>query len=100
MKKYSSAVGEGCSVAREFRKIAFVLQKKLLMEKLLKEKEKVTMRDQDCTKNIMVFRLPEKQEEYVDSKFYLLDKMNEKDQILDCHRVVQTQNKSGAPQDS
>ena len=51
-------------VAQKFRSY----YKKLLMERLLKEKDKVTMRDQDCTKNIMVFRLPEKQEEYVGSK--------------------------------
>ena len=79
---FSSVVGDSCSAALEPRKIASAVRK--------------VAEGDDRTKNIVVFGMPEEQEENVDSKVkLLLGKLNEKPHTSDCRRIGQ--NKPGIP---
>ena len=82
LKLYSSVLRDSCSAALEPRKIATAVRK--------------VAEGEDRSKNVIVFGVPEEQEEDVDSKVkLLLDKLDEKPRVSDCGRIGQA--KSGVP---
>ena len=82
LKSYSSVLRESCSAALEPRKIASAVRK--------------VAEGEDRSKNLVVFGVPEEEEENVDSRVkLLLDKLDEKPRITDCGRIGQS--KPGVP---
>ena len=77
LKSYSSVVQESCTAALAPRKIASVVRK-------VSEQE-------DRSKNVIVFGLPEETEENTHSKVSeMLDKLAEKPKVSDCKRIGQS----------
>ena len=74
LKSYSSVLRESCSAALEPQKIASAVRK--------------VAEGEDRSKNVIVFGLPEEQDESVDTKVsLLLEKLEEKPQTADCCRI-------------
>ena len=77
LKSYSSVLRESCSAALEPRKIVSAVRK-------VAERE-------DRSKNVIVFGVPEEQEENVDNKVkLLLEKLEEKPHTANCCRIGQS----------
>ena len=77
LKSYSSVLRESCSAALEPRKIVSAVRK-------VAERE-------DRSKNVIVFGVPEEQEETVDNKVkLLLEKLEEKPHTANCCRIGQS----------
>ena len=82
LKSYSSVLRDSCSAALEPRKIASAVRK--------------VAEGEDRSKNVIVFGVPEEQEEVVDNKVkLLLEKLEEKPHTTECCRIGQS--KPGLP---
>ena len=78
LKSYSSVLRESCSAALEPQKIASAVRK--------------VAEGEDRSKNVIVFGLPEEQDESVDTKVnLLLENLEEKPQTADCCRIGRSQ---------
>ena len=78
LKSYSSVLRESCSAALEPQKIASAVRK--------------VAEEEDRSKNVIVFGLPEEQDESVDTKVnLLLENLEEKPQTADCCRIGRSQ---------
>jgi hypothetical protein len=84
LKSYSSVVQESCSAALAPRNIVSAV--------------KNVTESEDRSRNVVVFGLPEEQEENLDSKVnLLLEQLDEKPLVTDCRRIGQkSQHKPGA----